>query len=51
MGYSPWDQKESDMTERLIVHARTHTHTHTRLVMGDWPRCSLALLALSLALS
>ena len=24
MGYSPWGQKESDMTERLS----THTHTH-----------------------
>ena len=27
MGYSPWDHKESDTTERL---AHTHTHTHTR---------------------
>ena len=24
-GYSPWDRKESDVTER--VRARTHTHT------------------------
>ena len=23
-GYSPWDHKESDMTEQI-----THTHTHT----------------------
>ena len=27
MGYSPWDHKESDTTERLV---HTHTHTHTR---------------------
>ena len=26
MGYSPWDIKESDMTE----HAHTHTHTHNQ---------------------
>ena len=28
-GYSAWDHKESDMTERLSTHARAHTHTHT----------------------
>ena len=27
-GYSPWDHKESDMTDRLT---HTHTHTHTRI--------------------
>ena len=27
--YSPWDHKESDMTERL-THTHTHTHTHTQ---------------------
>ena len=27
MGYSPWDRKESDKTERLT---HTHTHTHSR---------------------
>ena len=26
-GYSPWDHKETDMTE--CAHARTHTPTHT----------------------
>ena len=29
-GYSPWDLKESDMTEQLThMCARVHTHTHT----------------------
>ena len=28
VGYSPWDNKESDMTEQLSVHTHTHTHTH-----------------------
>ena len=28
MGYSPWDHKESDMTEQL-----THTHTHKSSTM------------------
>ena len=28
-GYSPWDHKESDMTERTYTHTHTHTHTHT----------------------
>ena len=28
-GYSPWDRKESDVTER--VRARAHTHTHSIL--------------------
>ena len=28
-GYSPWDHKESDMTDRL-----THTHTHTHISDG-----------------
>ena len=27
-GYSPWGQKESDMTER-----RTHAHTHSRFAL------------------
>ena len=27
MGYSPWDHKESDTTDRL-AHTHTHTHTH-----------------------
>ena len=26
MGYSPWDRKDSDMTEQLT---HTHTHIHT----------------------
>ena len=29
MGYSPWDHKESDTTERALTH--THTHTHRTL--------------------
>ena len=29
VGYSPWDHKESDMTERTHARARAHTHTHT----------------------
>ena len=28
VGYRPWGRKQSDMTEGLSVHARTHTHTH-----------------------
>ena len=28
--YSPWDHKESNMTEWLSMRARTHTHTHIR---------------------
>ena len=24
-----WGHKESDMTERVCMHARAHTHTHT----------------------
>ena len=27
-GYSPWGQKESDMTD-LHTHTHTHTHIHT----------------------
>ena len=26
-GYSPWGCKESDTTEQLSTHTRTHTHT------------------------
>ena len=29
MGYSPYNHRESDMTEKLSMHAGTHTHTHT----------------------
>ena len=25
MGYSPWGHKESDTTERLSMHTRTHS--------------------------
>ena len=28
MDYSPWGQKDLDMTERARVHTHTHTHTH-----------------------
>ena len=28
MGYSPWDRKESDMTEKL-THTHTCTHAYT----------------------
>ena len=28
-GYSSWDFKESNMTERLSTHAHIHTHAHT----------------------
>ena len=31
--YSPWDCKESDMTEPL-THTHTHTHTHTSTFKG-----------------
>ena len=38
MGYSPWGQKELDMTEHIgikhsknILHICTHTHTHTHI--------------------
>ena len=35
VGYSPWDCKQLDMTERACTcthaHTHTHTHTHTRL--------------------
>ena len=38
MGYSPWGQKELDMTEHIgikhsknILHICTHTHTHTSI--------------------
>ena len=27
--FSPWDHKESDMTECAHMSARAHTHTHT----------------------
>ena len=30
-GYSPWDLKESDMTEWL-THTHTHTHTHNHIM-------------------
>ena len=30
VGYSPWDHKESDMTEQL-THTLTHTHTHIHI--------------------
>ena len=33
MGYSPWDCKELDTTERL-THTHRHTHTHTRSGLG-----------------
>ena len=37
-GYSPWDRKESDMTEQLLTHTHTdiHTyrHTHTQIAQG-----------------
>ena len=26
IGYNPWGQKESDMTEQLNTHQHTHTH-------------------------
>ena len=47
VGYSPWDHKESDMTEQLNTHTHTHTesdmteqlnthtHTHTHRVRYD----------------
>ena len=31
-GYSPWDAKESDMTEHTHTHTHTHTHIHTPLL-------------------
>ena len=31
VGYRPWGCKQSDMTEGLSVHARTHTHTLTHI--------------------
>ena len=37
-GYSPWGQKELDMTERLMRtcrHACTHTHTHGPCKLPD----------------
>ena len=37
MGYSPWSQKELDMTEHLSsrtrMHTHTQTHTHTNTLM------------------
>ena len=35
MDYSPWGQKDLDMTERARVHTHTHTHTHTHLMNFD----------------
>ena len=29
-GYSPWDCKESDMTEHTRAHTLTHTHTRVK---------------------
>ena len=29
MCYSPWDRKESDMTEATYTHTHTHTLTHS----------------------
>ena len=30
VGYSPWEDKELDTTERLHTHTRAHTHNHWR---------------------
>ena len=38
-GYSPWDRKESDVTER--VHARTHTHRASLVSRAISLRCRL----------
>ena len=32
VGYSPWDAKESDMTEHTHTHTHTHVHIHTPLL-------------------
>ena len=38
-GYSPWDHKELDTTERL-THTHTHTHTHTVFIEHLLQSCS-----------
>ena len=35
MGYSPWDQKESDTTEQLPTHTYTSIETQKRRAMHE----------------
>ena len=39
VGYSPWDNKESDMTEQLSACTHTHTHTHTHICISMLSMC------------
>ena len=42
MGYSRWDCRELDTTERVRMQTHTHTHTHTHMGSGEAPPSSLA---------
>ena len=40
VGYSQWDHKKLNTTERLTAHTHTHTHTHThgKFKTRLWPK-------------
>ena len=40
VGYSPWGDKKSDMTERLT---HTHTHTNTHIIINTYENLLIAL--------
>ena len=36
VGYSPWCQKDLDMTKQLSAHTHTHTHRHNELTRSKY---------------